>query len=435
VPRLLSAAHELTERVAPHKGYRMSRLDCLSSSLHHRLARRGRPGRLTRWFLTAVLVAVPGCREDPQSPTAVESSPALATTAATPLAFFQLSAGDGHTCGLTTDNRAYCWGANDLGQFGNGSTTTPSLTPVAVGGGLQFRQISAGHRATCAVGLSRRAYCWGSNFSGELGDGSTTDRHKPTLVAGGHLFRMVETTVGHTCGVSYPDSRVYCWGENFDGELGDGTRTDRHKPIAVVSTLAFRQVTVGYHHTCGATNGDQAYCWGRNQFGQVGDTSRSDRRVKPFLVSRTLKFHQLDAGPASTCGVTTDTRAFCWGDGRFGQLGNGGQAVAFAPKAVAGGLHFTRVSAGDFYTCGETGTDRAYCWGRLLDEATGFTVHPAPVALPGGLSFAQVSAGANQACGKTSVSVGYCWGGNFNGEFGDGTTTSSSTPQPVAGPM
>lgn len=416
----------------------MPGLNCTSSSLPQRTTWRARPATLRRWatgFLASLLVAVPGCREDPQSPSAIDPPPALATTAAA-LAFFQLSAGGTHSCGVTTDNRAYCWGATDLGQLGDGSTTPNlKLTPVAVAGGLQFRQISAGYRSTCAVALSRRAYCWGSNFRGQLGDGTTTDHPKPTPVAGGHLFRTVETGAGHTCGVSYPDDRVYCWGWNSDGQLGDGTRTDRHMPVAVASTLDFRQVTVGWRHTCGATKGDQAYCWGRNEFGQVGAPSGSDRQIQPFLVSRTLKFHQLDAGSQHTCGVTTDTRAFCWGDGRLGQLGNGAKALAFAPKAVAGGLHFTRVSAGNFYTCGETGADRAYCWGNVLEDASGFTNQTVPWAVPGSLSFAQVSAGGSQACGKTTASVGYCWGGNFDGELGDGTTSLSPAPRPVAGPM
>jgi alpha-tubulin suppressor-like RCC1 family protein len=417
----------------------MPRLDCTPVSSVLRPTRRGGWGAFTcLWASTlgALLVAAMGCREDAQSPTAPEAAPSL--TAATPaLAFYQVSAGWSHSCGVTTDNRAFCWGFYGLGPgqaLGDGSTTG-SLTPVAVAGGLRFRQVSAGFSGACGVTLDRRAYCWGSNDRGELGDGSTTLRLKPVAVAGGHLFRQVETTFQHTCGVSYPDDRLYCWGDNFDAQLGDGTRTNRLTPVAVASTLRFRQVTAGYNHTCGVTSDNRAFCWGRNEFGQVGDSSRAFRRFRPSRVARWLQFHQVDAGRDFTCATTTDDRAFCWGDGRSGQLGNNRSAFVFWPRPVAGGLHFDRVSAGAFHTCGETTGNRAYCWGILFTSSTSGGPQLSPLAVAGGLTFAQVSAGGGQTCGKTPASVAYCWGAGLRGELGDGSSTNSPTPVPVSGPI
>jgi alpha-tubulin suppressor-like RCC1 family protein len=401
----------------------------------------GRADRLLRQLapvLPLVLVAALGCSEDVQSPTAPESKPALATTATTALAFYQVSAGSFHTCGVTTDNRAFCWGFYGLGgqALGDGSTNA-SLTPVAVVGGLRFRQVSAGYTATCGVTLDHRAFCWGFNGYGELGDGSTTLRLRPVAVAGGLLFRQVEIGFEHTCGVSYPDNRVYCWGYNFDGQLGDGTRINRLTPVAVASLLPFRQVTAGFKHACGVTTDDRVFCWGNNKLGQIGDSTTVFRRVKPTLVARAHQFRQVDAGWDTSCAVTTDDRAFCWGEGRQGQVGNGKLAFYFWPRAVAGGLLFSRVSTSGSQTCGETTGNRAYCWGQNVfgELGDGTTINRlTPVAVVGGLTFAQLSAG-NATCGKTPASVAYCWGGNTYGELGDGTTVNRLTPVAVAGPM
>jgi alpha-tubulin suppressor-like RCC1 family protein len=394
----------------------------------------------------AILVTILGCREDTESPMGPGPGPALATTAAQVLSFSQVSAGEDYTCGVTTDNRAYCWGHNTQGELGDG-TTTGRLTPVAVAGGLRFRQISAGYFTTCGVTTDYRAYCWGANDLGEVGDGTTTPRLTPVPVAGGRQFRQVETNFEHSCGVSYPDNRAYCWGDNGDGALGNGTNTGPEngnygpyssKPVAVVGTLVFRQVSAGYYHTCGVTTDNRAFCWGLNKYGQIGDSSTAFRRLKPSRVAPTRQFRQVDAGADFTCAVATDYRAFCWGNGRSGQVGNGKAYLSFWPKAVAGGLSFRRVTAGGAHTCGETTLSRAYCWGenggRLGDGTT--TNRLTPVAVAGGLYFSQVSAGSGHTCGKTSAAVAYCWGANFDGELGIGTvSTAHLTPVRVAGAM
>jgi Regulator of chromosome condensation (RCC1) repeat len=408
--------------------------------------------RLAPVFAPAVLIAALGCREDAESPIAPGSGPALDVTPAHVLSFRQVSAGNAHTCGVTTDNLAYCWGLNRWGQLGDG-TTTDHLTPVPVSGTLRFRHVSAGLSETCGVTTDYRAYCWGSNLFGELGDGSTTNRLVPTPVAGGRQFRRVDVGGGHTCGVSYSDNRAFCWGGNMEGQLGVGTNTGPEiclvredgvsltcstRPVAVRGGLLFRQVAAGGYHTCGTTTDDRAYCWGANFDGQIGDSTEVARRLRPSLVAGGRRFLQVDAGFLHSCGVTTTDRAFCWGNGRGGQLGNGKTYLSFWPRRVAGGLYFERVSAGQAHSCGVTSDNRAYCWGgnergSLGDGSTATHLTPVPVA--GGLTFSQVSAGSFHTCGTTPASVAYCWGSNLWGQVGDGTTTYSRlTPTPVAGP-
>jgi alpha-tubulin suppressor-like RCC1 family protein len=410
--------------------------------------------RAAALFLTLGGVALLGCRDDAESPTGPAPAPALATTLTAALAFNQVSAGEEYTCGVTTGNRAYCWGASAEGQLGNGDRTGPetclnagpcSTRPLAVVGGLSFRQISAGFFTTCGVTTDNRAYCWGHNELGEVGDGTTAFRLTPVPVAGGHKFRQVETTFEHTCGVSYPDNLAYCWGRNTDGQLGVGTRTGPQTglfgaysatPVAVARALPFRQVSTGYYHTCGVTTDDRAFCWGLNKLGQVGDSSTVYRRLTPSRVGRSRQWHLVDAGAEHTCAVTTGNRAFCWGDGRAGQVGNGKSYLSFWPKAVSGGLSFTRVTAALEYTCGETTLNRAYCWGSsFLGQPGGATTSLTPVAVAGGLLFSQVSAGDAHTCGRTPEGVAHCWGRNFHGELGNGTfSIAEPTPVTVVGP-
>ena len=387
-----------------------------SSALELPMSRiRCTPCTLTRHSapLALLLLAALGCGDDVESPAAPDGFAPPAATAAQALAFVQVSGGNRHTCGITGDDRAYCWGFNFDGQLGDGSTTTRILTPAAVAGSLRFRQVSAGNQHTCGVTPANQAYCWGAN-SGALGDGTQTERLTPVLVGNGRLFRRVDAGDGHTCGVSYPDNRAYCWGYNGRGGLGDGTNTRRLTPTAVSGGLKFRQVAAGLEHTCGVTTTDQAYCWGSDSVGQTGDSVTAAYRVVPTRVATKRRFRQIDAGGGYSCGVTTTNKAFCWGNGRNGQIGDGKTFIRLWPRAVAGGLSFRRVTTGYWHTCGEATDNRLYCWGRnstgeLGDGTT--TQRVKPVAVAGGLRFSQASVGGTEfgshTCGKTAAGVAY----------------------------
>lgn len=197
-----------------------------------------------------------------------------------------VAAGDSHSCALATTGAVYCWGANSSGQLGDG-TTTPRTTPVAVdaGGALAGRkvtQISAGRSHTCAVTSDGAAFCWGLNAHGQLGDGTTTNRATPVAVAtGGALAGKTITQIAsqagsdHTCAVA-SDGAAFCWGLNTDGQLGDGATTQRTSPVAIstAGALAGKIVTriaTGRLNTCALSSQGQAYCWGFNSNGQLGN--------------------------------------------------------------------------------------------------------------------------------------------------------------------
>lgn len=196
------------------------------------------------------------------------------------LSFAAISAGWHKTCGVSSGGDAYCWGANYDGQLGDG-TTTDRHVPTAVAGGLRFAAISARATAhTCGLTTAGTAYCWGYNVDGELGDGTTSGRLTPTAVAGGVTFTML--SIGHlgsdSCGVS-AGGEAYCWGKNDSGQLGDGTTTDRWLPTRVAGALVFASISTSLNHSCGLTRAGIGYCWGDNSAGQLGDGTTTQRLV------------------------------------------------------------------------------------------------------------------------------------------------------------
>lgn len=281
------------------------------------------------------------------------------------LTFSVVDAAVVHTCGLTPSGVAYCWGGNYQAQFGNGpssSSTQPSPVPSA--SGLILGTLNTGSSHTCGIASDDVAYCWGGNQYGQLGIGTAEDVNQgsPRTIQGGLTFRMVSTGGWHTCGVT-TSGAAYCWGSNVYGTLGDGTTTTlQPSPVAVLGGLTFASISASFNHTCGVTTTGEAYCWGYNG-GRLGDGTTTDR-TSPVPVLGGLTFAMVSAGGGHTCGVTTSGAAHCWGYNGDGRLGDGTVADRTSPVAVLGGLTFSSISTGDAHTCGITTQNVAYCWGR-----------------------------------------------------------------------
>jgi alpha-tubulin suppressor-like RCC1 family protein len=405
--------------------------------------RAGREPRLIRLLvpiLAQVLVlSALGCGKDATSPTGREQpeAPALAAVVAT-LSFRQVDVGWEHTCGVTMDDRAYCWGSNTVGQLGDG-TRTDHLAPVAVAGDLRFRHVRVGSAHTCGVTTDYAAYCWGYNSKGQLGDSTTITRSSPVRVAGAHRFRQIRTGSQHTCALT-TGNLAFCWGYNIYGQLGAGTTLPRRlTAVRVAGGLTFQHLTGGPYHTCGLATSGKSYCWGLNEDGRLGDGTTTNR-LSPRAVAGGLGFRQLSAGGFHTCGVTAESRAYCWGGNPDGQLGDGTRTGHLTPAAVAGGLLFDNLGAtGNSHACGVTPDHHAYCWGRnttgQLGDGTTIT-RLTPTAVGGRAGFREVSTGGKDTCGLTPTDQAFCWGSNNKGQDGDGTTSQQhQLPVPVAAPM
>lgn len=323
------------------------------------------------------------------------------------------------SCAVTIADRAYCWGDNGHGQLGDG-TSEDRHVPVPVAGDLHFRDIDPGEAHTCGATPGGEVYCWGLNLEGELGDGTTMPSHVPVRVNGPEL-RTVRSGEQHSCGLT-GTGVAYCWGGNSGGQLGDGTTENSSVPVPVSGGLTLEVIDIGDGYTCGLATDGTAYCWGMNRFGSLGNEGTEDSSL-PVPVAGPA-FAALSVGGAHACGLTADGEAHCWGFNRFGALGDGTTVDRHAPVPVSGGLTFTSISA-DSHTCGITSSGDTYCWGDRIQDVSDT---PRRVDTP---DLVEISAGAAHTCGRTAAGEGYCWGSNGHGQLGDGTTEDRPAPVPV----
>jgi len=361
--------------------------------------------------LTFTATALPA-----EQTTSAVATPDLDTvSSAAPVSVFarDFAIGGANVC-VIRGGTVTCRGANDRGQG-------------IVGGLPGSRAVAAGLFHACALDGSGIASCWGANEAGQLGDGTSIDRAAPVRVATDHRFSVLAAGVSHTCGLG-AGGQALCWGANLGGQLGDGSRSDRAEPVPVANSTAFRLLVAGWNHTCALTAAGSVQCWGLNRDGAVGDGSTLDRLTPVSILDRV---EDLSAGSAHTCAVRQG-RVLCWGANSNGQLGVGSLQSRAAP-AMVDGLRgrAMAVAAGAAHTCALLTDGTAHCWGQNLHGQLG-NGSTAGAALPqrvqGGLTFARIHAGGGLTCGVTDRGDEYCWGLNQNGELGDGTRTSRSVP-------
>lgn len=343
-------------------------------------------------------------------------------------AFASVSAGDAHSCAVTTVGKAYCWGRNGAGQVGADTTINNVPVPTPVSRALEFQSLSAGIALTCGLTVDADAYCWGLGSSGQLGGdaregcGSLQElcSRTPIVVSGNISFSSISARGTGTCGLSV-DGDAYCW-----GSFSQWFSTAQFAPARVPGELNFRLLSVG-SPVCGVTIDNDAYCWEANSFA-VGDGSW-------VPVSGGLAWETVSAGPGHTCGITMGGDPYCWGNNENGQLGNGSTSDSNTPVVVTGGLSLASVSVGGspftgsgYTTCGVTTGGSAYCWGTGPLGVGTTTSSTVPVAVAGGLAFVSIDVGDSHACGLTTDGKVYCWGDNGFGQVGDGTTVDRATP-------
>jgi alpha-tubulin suppressor-like RCC1 family protein len=348
-----------------------------------------------------------------------------------------IATGQNHACALTPDGRAFCWGSNDHGQLGNGSNEARSLSPVEVTGGHRFARIAAGAAHTCALTAVGLAFCWGENTYGQLGNGNTTDQRAPAPIAANIAFVSIDGGLSHTCGLTTPVGNAYlwCWGRNDVAQLarnplplGSSTNTGPFVSIGSQSSVPTRTATL----VRGLNVGPLFSCLTSTSDALYcwGDNTGvqlqggTTRVDVPTLQLSGTRIESFSAGGQQVCWIT-DQRAHCRG------------TSGTSANLVAGQTEMTLVTVGQNHACGLRPDRSALCWGRndlgQLGDGNPTTMPGSTLVVPVVPALAALSAGWFFTCGVDQTGQAWCWGDGSSGKLGNGSEGMRASPTRVAG--
>jgi alpha-tubulin suppressor-like RCC1 family protein len=385
--------------------------------------------------------------------TSDSSVPTVVTDSAGSVSGRAIADGGSHSCAGRADGTVACWGENSSGQLGDG-TTTRRLNPVPAAGVVNATATATGLAHTCALIGDGTVRCWGDNIFGQLGDGTTTRRTLSVATLSATNVVAVAAGDNHTCAL-LSDGTVRCWGSNGFGQIGDGTSLNRLTPVVVSGVTGAIAIAAGRNHTCAlriaASAAGVVRCWGLNANGQVGDGTTTQRLTSAAVLGLT-NVVAIGTGANHSCAVLNDGAARCWGSNSDGQLGDTTTVDRLTPVTVSGLAAAIGIAAGDVHTCAALADGTARCWGNgasgqigngatedrlvptqvtsLTSICNPITGQCTPAVLPvAGL--VQVAAGGSHSCATRSTGAVLCWGENSNGQLGDGTTTDRLRPVTV----
>jgi alpha-tubulin suppressor-like RCC1 family protein len=345
---------------------------------------------------------------------------------------------NGHVCARVTDGTARCWGPNDVGQLGTGSTSALSSVPVQVVGLTGVAAVSTGGYHSCALLLDHTVRCWGQNSDGQLGNGTLTPSSSPVVVTGLTDAVAISSGTYHNCALR-TGGAVSCWGDNSYYETG-GTGANWPKtttPAAVPGISGATAAVAAGFHSCALVSG-AVQCWGDNSHGQLGNGGTPIKSVTPVPVTGLSGVSSLSGGDSHSCAVVGGAIR-CWGDNTYGQLGSAPSATpATTPQPVAGLTNVADVAAGFTFSCARMNDLTIRCWGRNvngeLGNGTGVDSF-SPVAVSGIGSATSITAGYLNGCAILANNTTRCWGYGASGGLGNGTSAGDAlTPTTVLFP-
>ena len=327
-----------------------------------------------------------------------------------------------HTVALDGDGHAWAWGDNQYGQLGDG-TTDERHTPVRVNADRSFTQVRTGFDHSLALDRDGHLWAWGRNDAGQLGDGSTTNRTNPVRVQTDTVFTQIAAGLEHSLALDR-DGHLWAWGRNDAGQLGDGSTTGRNTPVRVAGEQTFTQVSAGYAYTMALGSDGRLWAWGDNQYGQLGDGSTSDR-TGPVQVRSDRRFEQIGAGNYTSFAIDDAGHVWAWGYNRQGQLGDGSDVVyRDIPIQLNIDALFTHLAVGAGHALAMDTEGNLWAWGDgssgvLGNGTSSWKQKPAKVKLE--MDIVQFSAGSTHCNALDSEGNLWAWGNRRYGQLGDGT--------------
>ncbi|MFM7617942.1 MAG: hypothetical protein ACKO72_10860 [Actinomycetes bacterium] len=364
-------------------------------------------------------------------------------------------------CGIRT-GQLFCWGANDYGQLGIGSTESSDV-PVRVGTATDWQWVSVGGASACGVrGLAPNGtlWCWGDNSYGQVGDGTGTQQESPVQItdvitdALGSIasrplgWASVDVAEDHACAVRSTGAQYYCWGDNSYGQLGDGTFDAQYQPRIIGGAASWVQPSAGTYSSCsrrgpnGVNGATALFCGGDNTYGQLGDDTgvTPDVPAMQRVDGTTVNWHTVTSGDTHVCAIRDSSAAspiagglWCWGGNDYGQVGDGTFNSALAPVRIGALSTWSAVDAGFAHSCGVR-VGSLLCWGAGADYRTGLASIDdvtAPVQVGVDTDWAKVSAGYRSSCGIRTSGTLWCWGANNQGQLGIPAYRSTPGATPV----
>jgi len=351
-----------------------------------------------------------------------------------------ISLGSFHSCSILDDGSVSCWGSNEFGQLGDGTRENKHVpNKVLLPLGKRVESLSSGSYHNCAIIDDDTLRCWGSNEFGQLGDGTTIERTNPVIISlgVGKTATSVSSGEGHTCAIM-DDKTIKCWGDNSNGQLGDGTKSSSSSPIAISlgsQDLAL-SISSGSYHTCALTTDREVKCWGDNYHGQLGLGDNVDR-LSPKLVNLPVNgtVISISSGSFHTCAALSNAEVYCWGFNAYGQLGDfstNNSNVPVKARLLENQIP-TQVSSGVFHTCSLLDGGGIACWGdntvgQLGDGTLISSTIPIIADSPVDSSALSISVGQRHSCAIMDDATLYCWGYNEFGQLGDGVTDNQNSP-------
>lgn len=300
-----------------------------------------------------------------------------------------VSAGPNHTCAVTTTGALYCWGGNSYGQLGNpfASTFSGSNTAVTVAAGQTWKKVAAIDQHTCAIRNDQSLWCWGSNVSGELGQGTESYDPVTTPVQVGTATNWIDVGGGYasTCALN-ANGDLYCWGMNSFGRHGVGTTDNFGAPLTAAATDV-KQFSAGGEFVCAVYNDGTLWCWGDNNMSQgTGDAGTTSYRTSPAKVGTATDWASVEAGITHTCAIKTNGTRWCWGDITNNALGDDGalSATQTTPYQVGSETDWLELSCNQMYCIGvrDTAGKDVFSWGDNMFNKAGLNADTTPVVSP-----------------------------------------------------
>ena len=394
---------------------------------HEHAGRLRRTGSIGAIFITAcVYLAVP-------SPVRVRANVSISAIDPTG----RIAAGDKHTCAIAVNNIIWCWGDNQFSQLGSAVfPDTESLIPIQTtslpGSRIAYR-IVAGANHTCVLATDGTVWCWGQNGNGNLGDGSLVIQGDPVQAVLGGIATAISAGGSTTCAV-LSDNRWQCWGRNNRGQLGNSTWGTAAVTTPVYTSFipawfTIAKIEIGGTHSCAISVLGIAWCWGQFSDGRLGTTASSDALTPTATASLGGTASEVAAGGAYTCALLTNGNISCFGSNNMGQLGQTptpSPAANPTPTVVTFAATASHITAGGQFTCVLLSTGVVHCFGDNASGQLGSGSSGSARETPGvvtGLTgtVVDVVAGASHACAVMSTGQVRCWGKNDLGQLGIGT--------------